>query len=110
MSNAEAEQLKQVDFADDGSAVVQLRTPVKFDGEMLSRVTIPALRGRHMMSAPDIDEDVQIGTIITWATKVVEPRGAVEDLYPQDAIAVGKALLVLLGKSVDSPGEPASPA
>lgn len=106
---ADAEALSHVEFSDDGSAIVRLHRPIKVDGDTLSRVTIPALRGRHMMSAPDLTEETQIGEVITWATKVVEPRGAVEEMFPQDAITTAKALAALLGKSATSHGAPGSP-
>ena len=93
----------------DGSAVVVLRMPVTIAGETLSRVTIPALRGRHMMSAPNLTDDTPIGEVITWANKVVEPRGAIEDMHPLDAVLAGNLLVEALGKSRANRGEPGSP-
>ena len=95
---------------DDGSAVIALRMPVTIAGETITRVTIPALRGRHMMSAPNLTNDTTIGELITWANKVIEPRGVVEDMVPADAVLVGNSLLEALGKSRTNRGEPGSQA
>jgi hypothetical protein len=109
VSEQPSDDASRVSRNEDGSAIVQLRTPVTVDGETLSRVTIPALRGRHMMSAPNLTDTTTIGELITWATKVVEPRGAVEEMVPGDAVLVGNELLASLGKSRASHGVPGSP-
>lgn len=79
----------------DGSAIVKLSEPVTVRGEELSRVTIPRLKGKHLFGAPPL---TSIGMVLEWASKIVEPRGALEEMTPEDAVAVGDFLFGLLTK------------
>lgn len=83
----------------DGSVVVRLLEPVTFDGEKITRVTLPALRGRHMRSAPMFDEGITLGDLIEWASKVVQPAGIVDELSPGDCITLAEELATSVGKS-----------
>lgn len=90
----------------DGSCIITLSTPVTVGGEKVARVTVPRLTGRHLFRMPAISQDASIGVIVEWATTVVTPRGAVEEMDPTDAIAVASALLDSLGKSRPTGAQP----
>lgn len=92
----------------DGSCIVKLDTPVKVDGETISRVTVPKITGRHLFTCPVINAGTPIGVAVEWASKVVTPAGAVEVMEPADAVFVAQTLLGALGKSHPT-GEPPSP-
>jgi hypothetical protein len=92
----------------DGSAIVELSEPIKLNGQELSRVTIPRIKGKHLVTMPVLDGEASLGVVVGWAMHVVEPKGSVEEMSPADALDVAKALLESLGKSQPT-GEPPSP-
>lgn len=86
---------------DDGSAVFKLKWPVTFKGVEHTRATIPALKGKHLMRAPFsvTNSDVPLGDLIKFANSVVVPVGIVEEMDPEDAIAIASEVASSLGKS-----------
>jgi hypothetical protein len=96
---------KQTEFrppsSENGPTIVVLAHPFQFKGETQDRVTIPHLTGKHLMRLNIRDgNSATIGDQIAWASWVVLPLGAVEDMHPADALAVGGKLFELLGKSL----------
>jgi hypothetical protein len=92
----------------DGSIVVQLAGEIKLKNEVYSRVTIPALRGKHLARLTfGLGSTPSNAQIIEWADYVVEPLGSVGEMSPRDALAVSAEVYSLLGKSLRT-GEPAS--
>jgi hypothetical protein len=84
----------------DGSIIVKLSRAVRMDnGEEISRVTIPAITGAHLMHAPFTGGDVPLGQIVTFAARIVQPAGAVEKMRMDDALACARALGEAMGKS-----------
>jgi hypothetical protein len=85
----------------DGTTIVILSESIKVGKEELTRCTIPKLRGKHLFKMPAFSqENIPLGIIVEWATHIVEPRGAVDEMVPKDANAVAHKLMELyLGKS-----------
>lgn len=84
----------------DGSAIVKLRDPVMFQGESLTRLTIPRLTGRHMRRAGwIIGEKIAVGRLVEFAAEIIEPVGVVDELPGPIALNLGSEVIVLLGKS-----------
>jgi len=100
--------MASIDRNSDGSCIVKLTKAVMVDGEKVARVTVPRITGRHMFKMPVIGTGTPIGVVIEWASTVVLPKGAIEEMDPSDAIDVAGCLLEALGKSQPA-GEPASP-
>lgn len=99
-----------VDRNADGSSVLKLARPVQFNGEAVSRLTIPALTGRHMRACPwTWGERPTVGRLVRFAAAVVEPRGIVDVLPAVIARDVGVEVMLALGKSLTPPGEAPSP-
>lgn len=84
------------DTNSDGTIIMTLSEPVTVNGALHERVTIPKLRGRHLMGVPTLDS---LGKYVELAARVVEPRGAVEEMCPGDAVAVADQLLSVMGKA-----------
>jgi len=85
----------------DGATIVVLRSPVKWRGEETERVTIPALKGRHLARIPFTVGDVPtLGALVEWASAIVLPAGIVDELHPSDAIAIANEVYAALGKSL----------
>lgn len=84
----------------DGSCTVKLESPIMVGGEEISRLTIPAIKGRHLMTAPFAYSDIpSMGDWSTFAARIVTPAGAFEELEVADAIAVGlRAMSMTTGK------------
>jgi hypothetical protein len=82
----------------DGSVICVLSTPVKFKGEEHERVTVPALKGKHLkvVSADD--------TSATIASKVVEPVGIYDELVIADAVEVNGAFMEAWDKALGKSG------
>jgi hypothetical protein len=86
---------------EDSSAIVKLSEPIRVGKEELTRVTIPKIRGRHMFKAPVMAHGMPIGPVIEWASHIVIPAGAVEEMCPKDAIAVANWIMEhWAGKSI----------
>jgi hypothetical protein len=88
-----------IDRNSDGSCTVKLTEPVTVGGEILSRVTIPALKGKHMMKAPFLGANIPIGQLVEFAGLIVMPAGAVEEMSIQDAMLIASEVATMLGKS-----------
>ena len=87
---------------EDGSVVITLTTPIQLDGDEVTKVTIPALKGKHMMLCPYRAADptsVEIGAIVSFAALVVKPKGAIEEMSPTDALAVAAEVGNSMSKS-----------
>lgn len=94
----------------DGTVIVKLREPFRFKGEMLQRLTIPRLTGRHMRLAPwAVGETFTVGEIAEFAAKVIEPAGAFDELDAIVAKDVCLEVIFAMGKHRRT-GEPPSPA
>lgn len=103
---------KQTEFvppsAEGGATIVKLAHAVKFNGDETDRVTIPALRGKHLARIPyKFGEQPTIGAMVEWANWVVLPTGIVDEMHPADARAVAVEVNAQLGKSLTT-GEPPS--
>ena len=83
----------------DGSVIVMLQAPIRVRGEEHDRLTIPALKGKHLKSAPFVGSDMAIGQLVDWANKIVEPAGAVDELSVTDAMKVATEVATSLSKS-----------
>ena len=86
----------------DGSVIVKLATPITVDGDEVTRVTVPALKGRHMMLCPFKASDpgsVEIGAFVSFAALIVKPKGAIEEMSPADALAVAAEVGNSMNKS-----------
>jgi hypothetical protein len=94
----------------DGSVIVTLAAPITLNGEKHDKVTIPALRGKHMRVCPFMagQADVRIADLVEFAAEIVVPHGAVDEMTPSDAIQVGSEVALMLGKSRTT-GSSASP-
>jgi len=93
----------------DGSLVLKLARPVRLAGEEVSRLTIPALTGKHMKRCPwTWGERPTVGKLVRFAAVVVEPAGIVDELPAVIARDVGVEVMLALGKSL-SIGEEPSP-
>ena len=79
----------------DGTVIGTLSQPVKVDGEEMDRFTIPKLKGKHLFGAPPLNS---VGSILLWASKIVQPRGLLEEMEPEDAVEVGDFLFRSLNK------------
>jgi hypothetical protein len=94
----------------DGSTIVKLAEPIKLGGDELTRVTIPKLRGKHLIGAPVLDS---MGQYLVIAARVVEPKGALEEMTPADAVAIGNHIIELIqGKATagqEKTGQDGSP-
>lgn len=83
----------------DGSVIVLLDAPVKFDGEAQQRITIPKLKGKHLRLATwTIGQVPTLGQLSEFAAQVVEPSGIFDDLDPNDARDVAVHVGMRLGK------------
>lgn len=92
----------------DGSAVVHLVRPIKWDGEPVDRLFMPALTGRHMRNAPwSYGEKLQVGQVVAFAASVVEPKGILDELPADIARDVAVEVVMMLGKS-QTTGTPSS--
>lgn len=95
---------------EDGSAIVKLAQPVKLGNELVSRLTIPAITGKHMRACPwRFGETVSIGGAVDFAASLIEPAGIVDVLPAILARDLGGEVLELMGKFLTT-GEPASPS
>ncbi len=84
----------------DGSAVVHLTQPVKYDGELHDRIFIPQLTGRHMRNAGwSYGEKLQVGQVVSFAAAIAEPRGIIDELPAALARDVAVEVVMMLGKS-----------
>lgn len=97
----------------DGTWIIKLSEPVKLVDEAgraheHDRITIPKLRGKHMVHCPVINPDTPVGVVVGFAMHVAEPPGVVEEMCLADLGAVAKAVLSQLGKSPPT-GEASSP-
>jgi hypothetical protein len=90
----------------DGSSIYRLVTATRFKNEDHPRVTIPALKGKHLARLPFSvnGKDTTIGEMIAFASSVVQPVGIVEEMTPEDAIMVAHAVARALGKSQKTGG------
>ena len=94
----------------DGSFVVKLDGEITVNGDTLSRVGIPVIRGRHLMAAPfAFGESPSLGEWATLASRIVTPPGAYEELGVQDAIDVAAKVSVLIVGKHPATGEKSSP-
>lgn len=82
----------------DGSTIVKLSAPIQVGGEELTRVTIPKLKGKHLKRAAFATE-VTIGHLVALAAEIVQPAGAVDEMEPDDALAVANEVASVLGKA-----------
>jgi hypothetical protein len=90
-----------IDQNSDGSVVVKLRRPVRFNGEDYTRLTIPALTGRHMRACPySLGERPVLGELVTFAQAVIEPVGVVDVLPAAIARDLGVEVMMSVGKSL----------
>lgn len=81
------------DHNKDGSIIVKLDAPIKLRGEEHQRLTIPAIKGKHMrLCTIKGDGSDTVGTLIEFAAQVVEPIGSVDELEPMDAVTVAGAV------------------
>lgn len=86
----------------DGSAIVYLKTPIRLKGEEYERVTVPALRGKHMRKCPIVagaTGEVPVGVLVEFAAQVVLPEGAVDEMTSEDAIRCAVEVASKMGKS-----------
>ncbi len=84
----------------DGSCVVKLSGSIHVGGEEISRVTIPAIKGKHMRSAPfSAGVNVTLGHLVTFAAEIIQPAGSVDEMSPDDAIYCAQEVAALLNKS-----------
>lgn len=90
---------------EDGSAIVKLSETIRVANQELTRVTIPKVRGRHLFKAPVMGPGLPIGPVIEWASHIVTPAGAVEEMCPKDAIAVANWILDNWAKKSPATGE-----
>ena len=85
----------------DGSAVVKLRDPVQWEGDALTRLTIPAVTGKHMRACPwSYGDRPNVGQLVSFAAEVIEPRGVVDALPALIARDLGVEVMLALGKSL----------
>jgi hypothetical protein len=90
-----------VEWNADGSAIVKLRVPFRYDGEERARLTIPALTGKHMRAcAWSIAERPTVGQLVEFASAVIEPVGIVDALPAAVARDLSVEVLVSVGKSL----------
>lgn len=95
-----------VDRNSDGALILKLAQPVQLNGELVSRLTIPALTGRHMRACPwTWGERPTVGRLVRFAASIVEPRGVVDVLPAILARDVGVEVMLALGKSLAPTGE-----
>lgn len=89
----------------DGSTIGVLSAPVTVGPVSHDRITIPALKGKHMRKFGMVlgDGSTTIGVLIQLAAEVVEPAGIVDEMAPSDAMDVGlEVLKYITGKGVGS--------
>jgi hypothetical protein len=88
-----------IEHNQDGSAVVKLRDVVRYQGEDHTRLTIPAMTGKHMRRAAwSVNEGATVGDIITFANEVVIPAGIVDEMPAWLARDVSNEVITCLGK------------
>ena len=87
-----------VEYNADGSAILKLTTPVSFNGDEVSRLTVPRVTGRHLRSAPFLLDGnaVSLGQIVSFAASVVLPVGIVDELDAQLARDVATEVLAIM--------------
>lgn len=84
----------------DGSAIVVLGTPVKFNGDEFTRVTIPAFRAKHLRRLHlEGGKVARVSDMADFAANVVEPAGVYDEMTPADGLFVAEQVMVMLGKS-----------
>lgn len=89
----------------DGSAVVKLHDPVRFNGEDIGRLTIPRICGRHMRSANwNLFERPTLGQAMAWANDIVEPVGVLDELEANLARDLAMEVSLILVKKSRSTG------
>lgn len=89
-----------VEHNSDGTAIVKLTAPVKFQGEERSRLTVPRITGKHMRRAPwGLGREYTIGELCEWAAHVVEPIGVFDELDGDIARDLAVEVVLLLGKA-----------
>lgn len=90
----------------DGSAIITLSEPITVKGQELTRVTIPAPRGKTLRLSPFVlGEQPTVGQLIEYAARVVQPEGAVDEMSTEDAMLCGNELANMLGKSRKTGGD-----
>lgn len=83
----------------DGSVIVILDAPVVVGKEDISRLTLPALRGKHLRKAPwHLVGAPSLGDVCEFAAEIVEPHGAFDELDASDARDVALHVGAMLGK------------
>lgn len=88
----------------DGSAIVKLIEPIMLKSERgqlepHDRLTIPRITGRHLKSAGwTITGQITLAHLAEFASAVLEPRGAFDELPPLVARDVAMEIFVALGK------------
>jgi hypothetical protein len=93
--------------SEGGHVIVKLAHTIKVDGDETDKVTIPALKGKHLARIPFHYGAVPtIGQQLEWANWVVVPLGAVEEMHPSDAMAVSSQVYSMLGKSLATGEQP----
>jgi hypothetical protein len=93
----------------DGSVILKLAHPVNFEGRPVSRLTIPALTGKHLKLARwGWSDRVDMGRCAEWAAQIVEPQGIFDGLPIGVAQQVSGEVLLQLGKSLATGAEPSS--
>jgi hypothetical protein len=81
--------LAKFDTNSDGTTIVKLDAAIVVNGADVSRVTLPKLKGKHLFGAPPLGS---MGAILQWAAGIVEPKGALEEMDPVDAVEIGDFL------------------
>jgi hypothetical protein len=97
-----------VEYNADGSAILKLRDPVRFEGAEVERLTVPRVTGRHLRAAPFLLDGsaATLGQIVTFANEVVVPAGVLDELDAQVARDVATEVVALMaGKKTRATGE-----
>ena len=97
---------KRPDNASEATIVV-VAHPFKLNGEETEKVTIPAIRGKHLARIPFRYGTIPtIGQQVEWASWVVQPLGAIEEMHPADAIEISNEVYAQLGKALATGEQP----
>lgn len=107
---AEARAAYTLEVNADGSCIVKLADPVMWQGEPISRLTIPRITGKHMRHASwAMTGGSTLGDAVTFAAAIVQPIGVIDELPGGVASLIAVEVALLLGKSRRPTGAGRSP-